>query len=726
MLTSLVACASLGVFGANPARATDYYLGSQAAEQSGIALPDIAALNARVLQPGDNVYFQGGESFPGMIDLGPEDSGTATSPVTFKNFGPGRATIRAGAESAIKIYNAAGFVFSQLDLLGDGMDLNPHSGIDAGVYLPTSTKLEYLRFDQMKVSGFYNGVEIWGWYSTSTVAWPGFRNVMLTNLEVCDNRSEGIKTWGTWRSNGNGKNFSHSDFYLSDCVVHGNLGDPAATWHTGSGIILSGVDRGTIEYCVAHDNGGYGPSTGGGPFGIWIWESNACTLQRNLVYNQKTSSTLDGGAFDLDGGSSNSIVQHNYSYNNDGPAIGVIQFSGAAPLTNNVVRYNISENDCRKTSQGSVFVAQYSTLYGINGAEIHNNTFYVSANARGAKPYAVNVQNQSLIANVRIRNNLLIATHNGTLIGGIKNNPGKALYQGNDYWGGAFDLPTFRSYGQESVNGQAAGFRLDPQLTAPGLGGALTNPLNLSLVSAYQLQSSSPVAAAGLNLAELFGVDVGGEDFFGVALNAAALPVGAAAAISVSAPPPIVVDPVTAEPPPAPAALLVDHFSGSGSIGNRLPDTMAPLGQRWALQTGAISITSGQALATSTVRAAVNVGASDGVLETDVSFTAGGMGVLLRGSDSSNYLRVTLLSTSVNIAKTQGGTTTTLCSAKAALVFGRTYHLKVVLAGSMITVYIDDARVLSGTSAFNQTATQAGVFASNSGQRTWAHFQFSP
>lgn len=406
VLMPSAACASLAVLGVNAARATDYYLGSQAIEQNGTPLADIVALNAHALQPGDNVYFQGGESFAGTIVLGAEDSGTSIAPVSFKSFGVGRATIRAGTDSAIKIYNASGFAFSQLDLVGDGMDLNTHSGIDAGVYLPTSTKLDYLRFDQMKVSGFYTGVEIWGWYSTSTVAWPGFRNVMLTNLEVCANRSEGIKTWGTWRSNSNGSNRSHSDFYLADCVVYGNPGDPAATWHTGSGIILSGVERGTIEYCVAHDNGGCGPSTGGGPFGIWIWESSACTLQRNLVYNQKTSSTLDGGAYDLDGGSSNSVVQYNYSYNNDGPAIGLIQFSGASPLAKNVVRYNISENDCRKTSQGSLFVAQYSTLYGINGADIYGNTFYVATNPRGAKPYAANVQNQSLIANVRIRNNL--------------------------------------------------------------------------------------------------------------------------------------------------------------------------------------------------------------------------------------------------------------------------------------------------------------------------------
>src|SRR5687768_5670442 len=38
--------------------AADYYLGSDAASQPGVALADIAALNACALQPGDRIFFQ--------------------------------------------------------------------------------------------------------------------------------------------------------------------------------------------------------------------------------------------------------------------------------------------------------------------------------------------------------------------------------------------------------------------------------------------------------------------------------------------------------------------------------------------------------------------------------------------------------------------------------------------------------------------------------------------
>jgi len=708
--------------------ATDYYLGSLAADQGGIAVSDIAALNALALKPADRVFFQGGEMFYGTIEIGPEDAGSAAQPVVLTSFGNGRASIVAGNNSALKISNAAGLSVSKLNLIGAGKDTNTCSGIDAGAYLPDSTKLDYLHFEQMQISGFHVGVEIWAWYSTSLVAWPGFRDVSLVGLEVFANCSEGIKTWGTWHANGNGTNFSHSDFYIADCVVYNNKGDPASTSHTGSGIILSGVDRGVIENCVAHDNGGLGPTSGGGPFGIWIWESRSCTLQNDLVYNQRTSGSLDGGAYDLDGGSSNSTVQYCYSYNNDGPAVGLIQFHDASPLVNNTVRYNISENDCRKTSQGILYVGEYSTIYGIDGADIYGNTFFISTNPRGGNPVAANVENKSLVTNVRIRNNLFYATHAGLLIGGAVTNPAIALYQGNDYWGGTFDLTAFRAGGQEILNGQPVGMRIDPQLNAPGQGGALTDPLTLSLTTAYQLQATSPVNQAGLDLIQLFNLDPGPRDFFNQPIASASLPVGASCVTSsnIPAPDPAPVPPPATTPPPSTSSALVDdEFTGSGSLGGRIPDTAAVTGQKWSVLTGSISAGAGYATSGNTARTIINVGAADGTVASTLNFDTGGAGLILRCSDSSNYLRVTMTSGALTVSKTQAGNTSELLAVKHAFPLGQSYRLKATLSASSIVVAVDDVVYATLTSTFNQTATAFGLLASNSGTRNWDNFVFT-
>lgn len=695
-------------------RATDFYVGDQADAQPGIALPDLAAVNARSLQPGDRVFLQGGQTFPGNLYLGADDAGTPAQPVVISSYGSGRATIAAGLGPGISIYNAAGFAISRLNLLGSDAATSQGNGIDAGVYLPDDTKLAYLRFDDMAISGFKNGIELWAWYSSTKPAWPGFADVKLTNLDVSSNRSEGIKTWGTWRQDGDGLNYSHTQFAISNCEVWNNRGDPSYTSHTGSGIILGGVNQATVEYCVAHDNGGVGPTTGGGPFGIWTWESRAVTLQYNLVYNQHTSSNLDGGAYDLDGGSADCVVQYNYSYNNDGPAVGIIQFQDASALTNSTVRYNISENDCRKTTQGIVYVGEFSEPYGISGAEIYGNTFFVSANGFGGKPPVVSVQNQDDIADVHLRNNLFVAAHTGTLIAGVTTNPAKALYQGNNYWGGAFDLATFQAGGQESVNGVPTGSRYDPLLVSPGNGGGVTDAALLPTISAYALSPGSAAATAGLDLAQRFGLDRGPHDFFGLPFVDGVYAVGAAAATETGTPLP--------PPPPAPALLIDDEFNGSGSLSGRTPDLFTTNSQKWSVLIGSGSIKNGTAAANTSLRAVIETGESDAIIESSIVLNANETGLLLRCSDSSNYLRISLSTTAIRLLKTQAGSTTTLAAKPSNLVLGRTYALQALLKGSSIEILVDDVSMLSASTGFNQTATRHGILANNSGTRKWERF----
>ncbi len=688
------------LFASRPLHAKDYYLGSQASKQGGTAVANIAALNALVLRPGDTVSFQGGESFAGPILLEEEDAGTSTQPIVIKSYGTGRATILGGTGSALKIYNAAGYTIRDLDLVGSGADTNNASGLEAGVYLPDNSKLDHLRFERMKISGFKTGVEIWAWYSTAKVAYPGFRNVSLLELEVCSNRSDGIKSWGTWITNDDGTRYSHSDFYIADCRVYDNRGDPTSTSHTGSGIVISGVDRGTIEYCVAHDNGGRGPATGGGPFGIWVWEVNGFTLQHNLVYNQKSSSNLDGGAYDLDGGSSNCVVQYNYSYNNEGPAIGLIQFSGASPLAKNVVRYNISENDARKCPQGALFVAAYSSKYGVNSADIYGNTFYVSANPKGLKPAVAQVENHNLISGVRVRNNLFHATHNGALITGVKNVTSKVLYQGNNYYGGSHDMAAFRTGGQELLSGAPVGSRVDPKLCAPGQGGTITDPLQLPAITAYRLQSGSPLASSGLDLARLFNLAPGTHDFFAQPFSSA-LPVGAAAAFATEAP-------VAKEPLP----LVSDTFTGSGSISGRTPDSATYAASKWILGQGAVNISNGVATSTNDyVRATINAGHADATVQAKFTLPAAGgyAGLSLRAVDTKNFYFFRFQTSGWVFARVTNGTATTIASGITPFALNKAYTLQADCRGNTITLFIDGVQVHTSTQSAHASSEIFGI-----------------
>ncbi len=732
LLVALLSSVALGFVSA--ARATDYYLGKGSAPAGSISIPTISALNALALRPGDRVFFAAGETFVGTVELNPEDAGTPSAPVTLTSHGNGRATLHGGNSSAISIYNAAGFIIRDLNLTGSGPTTNTSSGLIGGVYLPNDTKLPFLRFENLRVSGFKKGVELWGWFSGNTRAYPGFSDVKMTGLEVFDNLSVGIETSGTTRPDGDGTRFSHQDITVAHCRVWDHRGDPASKQHTGSGILLGGVDRGVVEYCVAHDNGGQGPSTGGGPFGMWCWESRAITFQYNLVYRQRTSSNLDGGAYDLDGGSSHCVVQYNYSYQNDGPAIGLIQFNDASPHINSIVRYNISENDCRKHSQGVLYIGEYSEPHGITNADIYGNTFFVSTNPRGGKPPVVKIDNHDDIRGIRLRNNAFIATHNNLLIAGVQAIPAKALYQGNNYWGGSFDLTKFRAGGQETLNGMPVGSRVDPQLRSPGNGGTPTDPSHLPSIDAYLLRSSSPLVGAGLDLSSLFDLHPGNTDFYGVPVSSAKLDVGASAASLPPSPIPAPVEPTpapqpdpipTPAPAPSPSVLVSDEFTGTGSLSGRRPDVATIADHRWSIHAGTTTIGNDVASTNASFRGTIETGAADCVIETSIVLSTAATGVIVRSTDSSNYLRLVLNTSSVQLVRTAKGSNSTLATVAHPLALGRTYALRIVLSGSSIGLSIDGTPVANFTTTFNQEGTRHGLLAINSGVRRWERFTVS-
>jgi hypothetical protein len=102
------------------------------------------------------------------------------------------------------------------------------------------------------------------------------------------------------------------------------------------------------------------------------------------------------------------------------------------------------------------------------------------------------------------------------------------VFQGNSYFseGGTFQilwaetsypsLAVWRTQtGQERVGAKDVGHSIDPRLQAPGKAGAMGDAALLPTVVAYRLRADSPLTDAGLDLADLFGIEPGPFDFFG-------------------------------------------------------------------------------------------------------------------------------------------------------------------------------------------------------------------
>lgn len=482
--------------------------------------------NALDLAPGDKLLFKGGQTLSGNLRLGAEDYGSATNPVNVGSYGSGRATIRAGTGTGIRIYNAGGIEVSNLVVSGAGRTAgNTVSGVLIYTDRGGATKFAHVRVANVEVYGFGDaGVLLLAAPSDGTKS--GFRNVRITDVSAHDNADAGIESYGRWSSTASG--WAHEDVYIARCRTYNNLGIPNKGNHSGNGIVLGDVNGATIERSVAYNNGANN-NAGVGPVGIWAWDSNRVTIQYNESYNNKTS-TADGGGFDLDGGVTNSVMQYNYSHNNAGPGYLLAQFDGARPFSNNVVRYNISENDVRKGSYYGAIHFWNDDYYngGIRDTEVYHNTIYLSPQS-GTAPKAVTIDGPT--TNTHLRNNIFVTTGGVPLVdiaAWSASQQSGLLFQGNDYWssgsqfrikhGGTtyLSLSAWRSAtGQEKNGAASTGMAVNPGLVNPGGGGTIGNADLLSTLGAYKLGTNSPMKDAALNLRSLFGLDPGLIDFYG-------------------------------------------------------------------------------------------------------------------------------------------------------------------------------------------------------------------
>jgi len=511
------------------ARAVDYYVSqagsdANAGTSPGRAWQTLGHVSSQTFLPGDRILLRGEEKFGGSLAFtsqGGEENGKPR-PITLASYGRGRATIQAGNGTAVLIRNAGGWLVKDLVLVGSGREINQSSGLHFRNEQPNSVRLNYIRIENIDASGFgQHGILIEG--AAADNSQSGYEDVRITRCAAHDNAHTGMYVTGVYDMKTN--LYANHNVTVAHCTAYDNPGDPKFTAnHSGSGIFLEDVDGGVIERCVARNNGALCPCPAGGPIGIWATSANNITIQFCESHHNHTSAqSLDGGGFDFDGGVTNSVLQYNYSHDNDGAGYLIYNYP-YAPHTfrGNTVRYNISQDDGRKHHYSGILAGS-----DVRDCVIHNNTIFVRP-AAGATPCALIVAGR----NMRYCNNLLVTTGGVPILEGSGEQD--MVLRGNDYWssGGAFKIVwNGKAYGSlnafqiatlreiKTPNGGAAvGLQADPLLTRPGDGGTLDNADRLRTLDAYRLRPGSPLINAGVHLPIYLGVRVGQQDFYGTPL----------------------------------------------------------------------------------------------------------------------------------------------------------------------------------------------------------------
>ena len=379
LLTMLLLVFSTASFG------SAYYVSSTGDDSNNgtsiaTAWATINKVNSVVFLPGDALYFEGGQTFNGNIYLPASDANDPNNIFVITSYGTGRATINAGNSYGFSAYNTQGFSISNLIFDGNNTSTNTDAGISVFSDLSGDVKLGNISISNIEVKNFgLEGIKIY-----TSVNLTGFQNLSLSNLSVHDVMTNGIIIFGFLSQSLVG--WQHKNVSVSDCEVYNVPGTSIPAFYEGNGIVLEGVDGGVIQNSVAHDNG-QNNTFCGGPAGIWTLESNNVVIQSCESYRNHSGTGCDGAGFDLDGGVTNSIMQYNYSHDNDGAGYLLGQYANARPWSNNTMRYNISQNDGITNEGGiGVFKGPGTTM---SGANIYNNTIYISPQATNANESAV-------------------------------------------------------------------------------------------------------------------------------------------------------------------------------------------------------------------------------------------------------------------------------------------------------------------------------------------------
>jgi hypothetical protein len=447
----------------------------------------IGKVNGIKLSAGDSVCFKAGQTFKGSLLI--TQPGTGDHPVIITSYGRGKAIIDAGSMRAVSLYKTQYIIVKNLKMVGLGRKTGNRQN---GLVLLNSN---HIMVWDMDISGFQkSGLLI---DSSSTID--------VEEIFVHDNGSAGITVEGRTSKK------DSRDIVITNCRAENNPGDPTMLDnHSGNGIVVGHCTNVTIARCIATNNGWDMPRIGNGPVGIWCYEADSVLIDHCLSYKNKTSKGgADGGGFDFDGGTTNSIIQYCFSHDNQGSGYCIFQYWGASLFYNNIIRNNISYNDGTVSdSQAGLYIWNSSgDPKQFHDCEVYGNIIY------NTKVAAISFSEKSRNNGFHFYHNVFVGRD--TLIKG-RDSLGKCKFEGNDWWSmkSGFNIDGIKSLkawakkiGQEQKGGKIVGLNINPLFRNPDWKNFTSlRKLNL-FTSGYKLSKTSA-------LKKLFGGDLQQTNWF--------------------------------------------------------------------------------------------------------------------------------------------------------------------------------------------------------------------
>ena len=446
------------------------------------------------LKPGDKLLLECGSVW--NEPLFPKGEGTKDEPITLGSYGEGKKPLINGNGitdlyygGTVSLYNQSYWTIQDIEVTNISEEMAWRTGIS--VYFEDTVGYG-ITIKNVTVHDVMGGAGISGVRQMNTTQWCSgisvraitpnkvttyVDDVLIENCEVYDVRRSGI----TVESNFNSPIALLENSYSHNVTVRNN------TVHDiwGDGIVLAGVENGLVEHNVAYDTNLM--SMNGSPtanVGIWGIHSNNLIFRYNESYLCHT--THDGYGFDIDGDNNNVVMEYNYSHDNDGGFMLLVNYRN----NNFTIRNNISQNDHQWFIACAHFPESPSSFWNISG-KIYNNTFY--SKERGLKYILMLGRPKEM----EVYNNIFYAESDE--ISEIPcTYPLNVKRKNNLYYFGNSEKTLF-------IDEEGAVIGKNPLFVAAGSGKNGRNS-----VDGYKLFEDSPALRAGILVK-----DNGGRDYFG-------------------------------------------------------------------------------------------------------------------------------------------------------------------------------------------------------------------
>ena len=473
----------------------------------------IAKVNATNFSPGDSILFKSGCTWSG-IQLHPLGAGLPGQPITISKYGSGNLplingnTATAHNQYAVYLYNQEYWTISNLEITNNYQSTAKakDTSITMGVYVLATNygvvhgiTLKNLYIHHV-LGAFNKNVYSGGIFcninGTST---PTLYDSLLIDSCIVKNCDlTGISNESSWtplRSITNDSGFVPStNVIIQNCTLD-SIG--------GNSLVLRAAKNPMIQYNKVWKSGiRY---TGNS---IFFFNCDDGVMQHNeSAFNKFNTGDHDASGFDGDYRCHRTVIQYNYSHDNDGGAFVVVCDPNYANSFNDsaVIRYNISQNDSHAAGGKESAIFRIDGL--VSNVTCYNNSIYTSTDIVSAVYHCAwgGGTSGTLPKTTKYYNNIFYLNKKSTPFA-VNSSTGNVFSNNTYFYSGTLT-------GTHPTDANA--LTTDPKFVSAGSGGVNQNSTNS--VDGYKLQASSLCINSGMLLTNHSPLDYWGNPVPGTA-----------------------------------------------------------------------------------------------------------------------------------------------------------------------------------------------------------------